>query len=118
MESTASLSFAKERLWPREKDEPANQSGKRIETRHNEKMDGTITNNVTTTYYLRSSVLGGVSVAEIDSSGQRAGHVYVGGEKIADYNGWAPYSSLSFRQVNPTTRQLDHDAVACPRRTD
>jgi hypothetical protein len=40
--------------------EGSGQTGKRIETRHKEKMDGTITNNVTTTYYLRSRVLGGV----------------------------------------------------------
>jgi hypothetical protein len=84
--------------------EASGQPGKRIETRHNEDVNGTVTNTVTTTYYLRSSVLGGVSVAEIDQSGgQREGHVYVGGEKIADFGGWAPYGSLSFRQVNPTT---------------
>ena len=77
------------------------QPGKRVETRHSEDANNNVTNDVRTAYSLRSSVLGGVVIAEIDSSGQREGHVYVGGEKIADYNGWAPYGWMDFRHANP-----------------
>ena len=39
---------------------------------------------VETTYYVRSSVLGGAAVAEIDGQGQRQkGYVYAGGERVA-----------------------------------
>jgi len=77
------------------------QPGKRVETRHSEDYQGTITNDVRTVYFLRSSVLGGATVAEIDQSGQREGHVYAGGQRIADYSGWAPYGTMDFRHANP-----------------
>jgi YD repeat-containing protein len=77
--------------------------GKRVETRHTEDINGATTNNVKTAYYVRSSVLGGASILEIDSQGQRKGHVYVGSEKLADYEGWAPYGSMTIRHSNSVT---------------
>ncbi|HEX8118155.1 MAG TPA: hypothetical protein VF521_12850, partial [Pyrinomonadaceae bacterium] len=45
---------------------------------------------VETTYYVRSSVLGGAVVAEFDGQGQRQkGYVYAGGERVAKQ--WAGY---------------------------
>src|SRR5712692_6467485 len=42
------------------------------------------TENVATTYYLRSSVLGGQVVAEVDGSGGwQRGYVYAGGDLLA-----------------------------------
>ena len=75
--------------------------GKRVETRRAEDMNQNVTNEVRTVYFLRSTVLGGEAVADIDDTGQLEGHVYVGGEKIADYSGWAPYGLMTFRHANP-----------------
>jgi YD repeat-containing protein len=76
--------------------------GKRIETRHTENSQSQITNDVKTVYFLTSTVLGGVSVDDIYPD-ERVGYVYVGGQKLGEYGGTAPYVSISFRHENPVT---------------
>ncbi|MBA3242041.1 MAG: PD40 domain-containing protein, partial [Acidobacteria bacterium] len=59
-------------------------AGKRVETRYTE-TDTQTTTVETSVYYLRSSVLGGQVVAEIDAAGlKKKGEVYLGGEKLAE----------------------------------
>src|SRR5262249_9091495 len=44
----------------------------------------TVVTNETTTYYLRSSVLGGAVIAEIDQTGaKKAGYIFANGERVA-----------------------------------
>jgi YD repeat-containing protein len=75
------------------------QIGKRVETRVTDTEAGQ-TSQVTTTYYLRSSVLGGQIIAEFDQAGSRkAGSVYLHGMKIADQTS----SVVTWRSVNPVT---------------
>ena len=71
------------------------EAGKRVETRYTETENGS-QNNVTTTYYVRSTVLGGAVIAGVDQfGGKREGHVYAGGQKITDTSG--------LHNVNPVT---------------
>jgi len=85
-------------------------SGKRIETRHTEDENGVLEDYTETSYQLHSSALGGALVVEIDQWGGRQGHVYAGGELIADYEGLAPYTFTSIRHRNPSTGQWVKDA--------
>lgn len=63
-----------------------------------------------TTYQLRSSVLGGALILEIDQWGGRRGHVYAGGELLADYQ-YFPNPITTIRHRNPTTGQWVKNAV-------
>ena len=85
-------------------------SGKRIETRHTEDENGVLEDYTETSYQLHSSALGGALIVEIDQWGGRQGHVYAGGELIADYEGLAPYTFTSIRHRNPSTGQWVKDA--------
>jgi len=72
------------------------QGVKRFEDRYNY---DTNTSTQTTTYYLRSSVLGGRLVTELNAQGQKQkGYVYAGGELLALQN-----YSVSWRHENPVT---------------
>ncbi len=63
------------------------QVGSRAETRYTDSVSGGTSTTVTQTRYLRSTVLGGVALAEIDEAGhKRKGCVYAGGEKLAEDN--------------------------------
>jgi YD repeat-containing protein len=87
------------------------QVGKRVEMRHSEDENGVLEDSIETRYQLHSSVLGGALIVEIDQWGNRwAGHVYAGGELIADYYNYAPNTSTSIRHRNPTTGQWVKDA--------
>ena len=74
------------------------QPGKRIEDRQS------LTTAITT-YYLRSSVLGGQVVTEIIATGFRSGthntHLYVNGSEIALYDSWV--NQVISRLSNPVT---------------
>jgi len=73
---------------------------KRIETREVENAEGTETQS-NMTYYLTSSVLGGVTVAEMGQYGDLTkGWIYAGGEKLAEFG---PYGYVAWRHVNPVT---------------
>lgn len=64
------------------------QAVRRVETRSDPPFTSTI-------YYLRSSVMGGLAIAEINTSGKReVGYVYANGMEIARYR--KPSSSQSF----------------------
>jgi hypothetical protein len=90
----------------------AGRAGKRSETRHSEDENGTLEDSAATTYQLRSTVLGGALIIEIDQGGDRRGHVYAGGELIADYQYYpAPYTATSIYHRNPTTGQWVKNAV-------
>jgi YD repeat-containing protein len=61
---------------------------------------------VTSTFYLRSTALGGKVVAELDSTGyKRVGHIYAGGMEIATQTIWNPGygSQMSWKSTNPAT---------------
>jgi YD repeat-containing protein len=62
--------------------------------------------SVTTTYYLRSSALGGKVVAELDNTGyKRVGHIFAGGMEIATQRIWNPGygSEVTWVGSNPAT---------------
>ena len=72
-----------------------------------DRLRGKKVDNGVATYYVRSSVLGGQVVAEINSSGTwTRGYVYLGGQLIAlQYSGvyWVhqePYSKASASQIH------------------
>jgi hypothetical protein len=79
--------------------------GKRVETRHIRDYQGSDDTEVTTTYYLRSSVLGGAAIAEVDQYGWRQkGSIYAGSQKLAELAAPYPgYNFVTWRHVNPTT---------------
>ena len=82
---------------------------KRIESRQEESAQGTST-TTETTYYLTSTVLGGVTVAEIGSYGEvKKGWVYAGGQKLAEFSG-SGYTT--WRHVNPATGSWLTSAVS------
>ncbi len=55
----------------------------------------------TSVYYLRSTVLGGEAVAEVDASGlKKKGEVYLGGEKLAEQNLEAGPGALRWRHAD------------------
>jgi hypothetical protein len=59
--------------------------------------------NVTTTHYVRSSVLGGVVIAELDQTGAKEkASVYAGGSKIAEHH-VVGGSLVEWRHPNPGT---------------
>jgi hypothetical protein len=59
--------------------------------------------NVTTTHYVRSSVLGGVVIAELDQTGAKEkAFVYAGGSKIAEHH-VVGGSFVEWRHPNPGT---------------
>ena len=96
-------------------------AGKRVESRYTD--DGTNTNTtVTTSYYLRSSVLGGQVVAEIDPSDlKRKGEVYLGGEKLAEQNADIAPGAVVWRQVDASRGsyvETDAGGVATRRELD
>ncbi|HEV2708507.1 MAG TPA: S8 family serine peptidase, partial [Pyrinomonadaceae bacterium] len=70
---------------------------KRVETRHLEDGNGTNSDEVTPTYYLRSSVMDGAIIKEV---GGRS-HVYALGQKIAEQ--WEGATSAQFWHMNPVT---------------
>jgi YD repeat-containing protein len=71
------------------------EAGKRVETRYTE-TEGGSQNDVTTIYYVRSTVLGGAVIVGVDQFGGKSeGHVYAGGQKITDPSG--------LHNVNPVT---------------
>jgi len=71
------------------------EAGKRVETRYTETEEGS-QNDVTTIYYVRSTVLGGAVIVGVDQFGGKSeGHVYAGGQKITDPSG--------LHNVNPVT---------------
>lgn len=81
-------------------------AGKHVESRHSEDDNGVVEDYVENNYQLRSTVLGGALVLEIDQWGGRRGHVYAGGELLADYQYYpSPYTITTFQHRNPTTGQ-------------
>jgi hypothetical protein len=87
-------------------------AGKRIETRQSEDENGPLEDSTETSYQLHSSVLGGALIVEIDQWGNRKGHVYAGGELLADYQYYpAPYTITTIRHRNPATGQWVKNAV-------
>lgn len=87
-------------------------AGKHVESRHSEDDTGLIEDYTETRYQLRSSVLGGALIVEIDEWGNRwVGHVYAGGELLADYYNSAPYTFTAIQHGNPTTGQWVKNAV-------
>ena len=66
-----------------------------------------------TTFYLRSSILGGQAVLEYDGSGvRRVTHVTAGGAAVADSWNNSGTPSLVWRHVNPVTGdELDTDSA-------
>jgi YD repeat-containing protein len=70
---------------------------RRNENRHYEDASGANSDDVTTTYYLRSSILGGAIVYEV--GGKR--NVYLGGQKIAEH--WDGSTSAQWWHANPVT---------------
>ena len=59
-------------------------------------------NGTTTTYYLRSSVLGGQVIAEINSSSWTRGFVYLGGQMVALQGGTG--GQVSWVHQDPVTK--------------
>lgn len=91
---------------------PDGLTGKRIEHRHTEDENGVLEDYTENSYQLRSTVLGGALICNIDQSGNRGiGHVYVGGELLADYQYLAPYTITTIQHRNPTTGQWVANAV-------
>jgi hypothetical protein len=87
-------------------------AGKHVESRHSEDENGVVEDYTETRHQLRSSVLGGALIVEIDEWGNRwMGHVYVGGELLADYQYLAPYTITTIQHRNPTTSQWVKNAV-------
>ncbi len=87
-------------------------AAKRVETRHSEDENASPIEDYTeTSYNLRSSVLGGALIAKIDSPGSREGHIYAGGELLADYQYTGSYTFTSLRHRNPTTGNWVKNAV-------
>ncbi|HEY2961020.1 MAG TPA: hypothetical protein VGJ37_01290, partial [Pyrinomonadaceae bacterium] len=81
-------------------------AGKHVESRYSEDENGVVEDYVETRYQLRSSILGGALIVEIDNWGNRwQGHVYAGGELLADYYNSAPYTFTALQHRNPTTGQ-------------
>jgi YD repeat-containing protein len=70
---------------------------RRIETRHLEDSNGSNQDEVTPTYYLRSSVMDGAVVKEV--GGKR--NIYLSGQKIAEQ--WEGATSAQFWHLNPVT---------------
>jgi YD repeat-containing protein len=70
---------------------------KRSERRQHEDENGVQPEELTTTYYLRSTVLGGAVVNEI--GGKR--NIYAGGQKIAEQ--WEGATDAQFWHINPVT---------------
>jgi hypothetical protein len=81
---------------------------KRLETRRSEEMIGegpqtNITETVTTTYYLYSSVLG-TQVVELDGNGVKTkGYVYANGERLAKQEVSPSGSAVWWYHLNPGT---------------
>jgi len=88
-------------------------TGKRIDHRHSEDENGVLEDYTEINYQLRSTVLGGALIADIDQWGNRGiGHVYAGGELLADYQYYpAQYTSTTIQHRNPITGQWVKGAV-------
>ena len=73
----------------------------------------------TTTYYIRSSILGGEVVTDVDSTGKKVTtNIYAGGSKIASHNEWTynntVYQTVYYNYTDPsglTTRSTTQSGV-------
>jgi YD repeat-containing protein len=68
--------------------------------------DPPVPSSITTTYYLRSSILGGKIIADLGSSGQKlTGYVYLGEEVIAtqSFADQPQYQQVVWRHTDPVT---------------
>jgi YD repeat-containing protein len=98
------------------------QAAKRVETRHREDKEGPKPDEVSTTYFLRSSVLGGAILAEYGTNvglGYEKRHVYAGGVKVAEQS--EQWDGATWWHRNPQTgswAQAGSAAVAFRRETD
>lgn len=87
-------------------------AGKHVESRYSEDENGVVEDDVENNYQLRSTALGGALVLEIDQWGGRRGHVYAGGELLADYQYYpSPYTITTIQHRNPTTGQWVKNGV-------
>jgi YD repeat-containing protein len=71
--------------------------------------DSTIHESTTTTYYLRSTVLDGKVVAELDNTGyKRKGYIYADGMQIAQQDIWNPGygGQVTFETTSPATGSI------------
>jgi YD repeat-containing protein len=63
-----------------------------------------ISEEVETTYYLRSTALGGYVVGELNAQGQKTRqYVYAGGERLAEQRTIGNYTSINWQHRNPLT---------------
>jgi YD repeat-containing protein len=85
------------------------QPAKRIETRRSQTLinggpNANITETITTTYYIYSSVLGGAEVVELDANGNKvSGYVYANGTRLAKQNIHPSSSTVTWHHFNPGT---------------
>jgi len=100
------------------------QPAKRLETRRSEQLIGdgpnsNITETLTTTYYLYSSVLG-EKVVELDESGQkRVGYVYANGERLANQEVSPSNTRVIWQHSNPgSTSWVETDSFGNARREE
>jgi YD repeat-containing protein len=80
--------------------------GNRTEVRRADETNGTVSEVTSNTYYIRSSVLGGKPVAEVDAVGAKSkGHIYANGALLARQIGFCnqctPY--VYWEETNPLT---------------
>jgi hypothetical protein len=78
---------------------------RRVETRGHVDEEGVDPDEVKTTYFVRSSVLGGAALAEYDPQlgwGYEKRHVYAGGGKVAEHRQW-PGGGAEWWHRNPLT---------------
>jgi uncharacterized protein YcfJ len=63
-----------------------------------------ISESVTPTYYLRSSVMKGYVIDEIDPQGQKTkGYIYAAGERLAEHVTTPSYNTIHWQHKNPMT---------------
>lgn len=85
------------------------QPAKRVETRRSEELlnggpNTTISETVTTTYYIYAAMLGGAKVLELDGNGVKtAGYVYANGTRLAKQEGDPTFSGVSWYHFNGGT---------------
>jgi YD repeat-containing protein len=64
----------------------------------------TMSDTTTTAYYLRSTVLGGKTIAELDQSGVKTkGYVYAGGARVATQTVYGSSNAVQIESTNPVT---------------
>ncbi|MFL6208705.1 MAG: S8 family serine peptidase [Pyrinomonadaceae bacterium] len=79
-------------------------SASRTEEYVGEGPETVVTESAGTTYYVRSAMLGGKSVAEYDAQGNKqSGHVYASGLEVATQAVWSGGSSVSWLCTSPQT---------------